>query len=194
MSVATASKTAAGERLYLVDYARGRHRYLYSFSELRVDEVLDVIRGQGDDPEYPMSDMDCLRLLNAVKMAKLLAVGGCMDASGSFAHCFVYCVGVAKPTHVTAHEAAHVPDAPKTADAIKAFGTGQVDGFGAVESVPIKGDSGSSLAGDIGAGDVRGCFLLAIGFCFWAFIALSVCSAVLGLNLLVSLFSLFAGR
>jgi hypothetical protein len=192
------SSAVATERLFLVNYCSKGHRYFYSFEESRTEEVLEVIRGQGDDLLNPMSDMDCLRLLNAVKLAKLLAVGGCLDASGLFCHCVIFCVGAAKPAHVTAHEAAHVPDVEanhETSEAIKAFGTGNVDGFGVVDSVPIKGDSGSSLsAGNIGAGDVYGCFLLAVGFCFWAYIGLAVFSAVLGLNLLVWFFSLFAGR
>jgi hypothetical protein len=71
------SSAVATERSFLVNYCSKGHRYFYSFEESRIEEVLEVIRGQGDDPLNPMSDMDCLRLLNAVKLAKLVVLGGC---------------------------------------------------------------------------------------------------------------------
>ena len=183
MSVATALKTATCQPSFLVNYCSKGHRYFYSFEESRIAEVMELIRGQGDDPDHPMSDMDCLRLLNAVKLAPLLAVGGCLDASGSFAYCVIFCVGVAKPTHTIAHEAAH-----------EAAHVPVVEPALAPTRVLPNESTNAGVGAGVGFGDAYGFFPLSFGCFFWAFIALAVASAVFGLNLLVSLFSLFAGR
>ncbi len=167
---------AVSERSFIVNYSSGGHCYLYSFDESRINDVLGLVRGQADDSDFPLTDMDCLRLSAIFKLAvSAMEPGGVIDASSHYSKCEIFCVGaLAKKTSVPI-----APTGPEWPDA------------GHVVSDPKPEPIDSSKASTAGNGCCHVAGGVVVGFLVGSFFALCVANIYV---LFVCLFSLFAGR
>jgi hypothetical protein len=82
-------------RTFVVNYSVHGHDYTFSFADSRREELIDELRRQADDPEYPLTDMDFLRLVSIIRFTAGMDPGNVVDATSPHAKCCVSCLATA---------------------------------------------------------------------------------------------------
>lgn len=87
-----AVNAATNGRTFVVNYSVHGHDYVFSFADSRREELIAELRRQADDPEYPLTDMDFLRLVSIIRFTAGMDPGNVVDATSPHAKCSVSCM------------------------------------------------------------------------------------------------------